>query len=166
VQEHEAKDKLMHRAGRLLGRRLYSCGEMRLKLLPFASEQEVDATVARLKELDLLNDNNYAYNLALFQIVKQGWGPVKALHSLLRRKVAPEVAQAAIERVRQDESYEAALSGYLETIFRKSSVPQNRKDLLKLLNRLRRRGFEEDTIFNTLRRKIPASAWRIFDMGD
>jgi len=150
----------------LLSRRLYSCGEMRLKLLPFAGEEEVDATLKRLKELNLLNDSNYAYNFALFQIVKQGWGPVKALHSLLRRKIAPEVAEAAIERVRQDESYEDALTRYLEKVFRKSSVPENRKDLVKLINRLRRRGFEEDTIFNTLRRKIPAAAWRAFNTGD
>jgi regulatory protein len=166
VREHEVKDRLMNRAGRLLARRLYSCGEMRLKLLPFANEQEVDATLTRLKELNLLNDNNYAYNLALFQIAKQGWGPVKALRSLLRHKVAPEVAQAAIEQVRHEESDESALARYLDKIFRKSPAPQNRKDLVKLINRLRRRGFEEDTIFNILRQKVPAAVWRNYDMGD
>lgn len=166
MPEHEVIDKLMNRAGRLLARRLYSCGELRQKLLPFASEHEVDATLSRLKELNLLNDSNYAYNLALFQIAKQGWGPIKALHSLLRYKVAPEVAQEAIERVRQDESFENALTRYLEKIFRKGPAPQNRKDLVKLINRLRRRGFEEDTIFNTLRQKMPAALWRTYDFGD
>jgi SOS response regulatory protein OraA/RecX len=166
VQEQEVKLKLMNKAGRLLSHRLYSCGEMRLKLLPFANEQEVDAALTRLKELNLLNDGNYAYNLALFQIAKQGWGPAKAFHSLLRHKIAPEEAQLAIERVEKEESYEVALTRFLEKSFRKSPVPQNRSDLTRLINRLRRRGFADATIFNTLRQKIPAAVWRTFDSGE
>jgi SOS response regulatory protein OraA/RecX len=166
VQEREANNKLMNKAGRLLARRLYSCGEMKLKLLPLANEQEVDATLKRLKELDLLNDSKYAYNLGLFQVAMQGWGPVKVLHYLLRHRVAPEVAHLAIERIQLDESYEVALTRYLEKTFRKSPLPQNRKDLVKLINRLRRRGFEDDTIFSILRQKIHAGVWRKFDMGE
>jgi len=166
VQGRETKDRLANRAGRLLARRLYSCGEMKLKLLAYATEKEVDATLTRLKELNLLNDNNYAYNLALFQMAKQGWGPIKVLHSLLRHQVSTEVARSAIERVRKAEGCEVALTRYLERFFRKCPVPENRKELVKLVNRLRMRGFEEDTIFSILRQRIPTAVWRKFDMGE
>jgi SOS response regulatory protein OraA/RecX len=166
VQEPEFKNKLMNKAGRLLARRLYSCGEMRLKLARFADEQDVEAILERLLELNLLNDSNYAYNFALYRIRQQGWGPIKVLHSLIRRKVEPVVAQSAIERVRQDENDEAVLSGYLDKAFGKGLVPKDRKDLRKLINHLRQRGFQDDTIYTTLRQKIPATVWRTFDMGD
>jgi SOS response regulatory protein OraA/RecX len=166
VQELELKNKLMNKAGRLLARRPFSCGEMRLKLARFADQEDVEAILKRLQEVNLLNDSNYAYNFALHQIRQQGWGPIKVLHSLILRKVEPVVAQSAIERVRQDESDEAVLSGYLDRSFEKSLVPRDRKDLRKLINHLRRRGFQEDTIYKTLRQKIPAKVWRTFDMGD
>ncbi len=166
MQEPELKNKLMNKAGRLLSRRLYSCGEMRLKLAPFADEEGIEEALKRLQELNLLNDSDYAYNLALYQMRQQGWGPNKVLHNLLRRKVEPDVAQAAIERVRQNEGFESLLAGYLEKALRKGSVPKHRKDLQKLINRLRRRGFQDDTIYTILRQKFPASLWRNYNVGE
>jgi regulatory protein len=166
VLELKLKNKLMNKAGRLLARRLYSRGEMKLKLARFAETKDVEPVLDRLQELNLLNDGNYAYNFALYRIRQEGWGPIKVLHSLIRRHVEPDLAQSAIERVRQEESDESVLNEYIEKSFRKGAVPASRKELRKLIDHLRRRGFLDDTIYKSLRQRIPAAVWRTFDMGD
>jgi SOS response regulatory protein OraA/RecX len=156
----------MQRAVRLLSRRPYSCEEMRLKLAPYAGDQEIDAVLNRLVELSLLNDEEYAYNFALCQTRQQGWGPLKVFHSLLRKRVPAKLAELTIDRIRRETSDEVVLREYVGRYFRKSGIPQDRKGIHKLIAHLRRRGYLDETIFMTLRGTIPPSAWRTFETGD
>ena len=75
--EEESSSKIMHRAGLLLARRPYSRGELREKLSMLGDHQEIESTLDRLQELNLLNDVNYSYNLASYWMKHEGWGPIK-----------------------------------------------------------------------------------------
>jgi SOS response regulatory protein OraA/RecX len=62
VIEGESAKKLLQKAGRLLAWRAYSRGELEAKLRSQAEEKEIQAVLGRLEELNLLNDEQYAYN--------------------------------------------------------------------------------------------------------
>jgi regulatory protein len=157
--------KLMSKAGALLARRAHTRGELREKLLRFADEPEVEATLGRLEELNLLNDREYAYNFASRRSRHEGWGPLRVRQALLRRRVAPDLVEHALRRV-MEEAGDTALREYVEKHCRKTGWPQDRRGIQRLIGHLRRRGFHEDSILNALRLLIPAAVWQRFDTGD
>ena len=156
----------MQKAGALLARRSYSKGELRAKLEKLGNEEEVATTLARLESLGLLNDAEYAYNFASWRIKEMAWGGAKVHHSLLRRHVSPRLAESAIDRVHREISEDLVLSRYLDKLRKRNGVPRDRKAIQKLASHLRSRGFQEDRIWNVLREKIPAAAWRSYDTGE
>jgi SOS response regulatory protein OraA/RecX len=156
----------MQKAGRLLARRAYSRGELEARLCADPDEAGLEAVLRRLEELNLLNDEQFAYNFALCRMMQDGWGPIKVLHSLLRRRVEAHLAESAIERVRQEIGDGSLLQGFLADYCSKHRLPEDRRSIQRLVSRLKRRGFAEETIYSVLRRTIPAEAWRCFDSGD
>ncbi len=56
MTDPDVQKKLLNKAGAILGRRPHSRGELRLKLLRYGAETEVEAALDRLQELNLLND--------------------------------------------------------------------------------------------------------------
>lgn len=156
---------LLRRAGRLVARRACSRGELRERLSGLGSPAEIEETLQRLEDLHLLNDSDYAYNFASNRITQKGWGPVKVFHALIRRQVSPDIAESALERVREEAGERIWLEGYLEKYWRTRHLPRNRKDIGRLVVHLRRRGFHEDAILEVLRHKISEDAWRAFDAG-
>ncbi len=164
--ENESTEKLLHAAVRALARRAYSRGELEARLCLKAQEEEVRIVLRRLEELNLLNDGQYAYNFALWRMKQDGWGPAKALHSLLRRKVEPQLAKAAVDRVRRELGDAYLLQNYLNSYSSRHETPHDRKSIQKLISRLQRRGFQEEVIHGVLRKTIPAAAWYRFERGD
>lgn len=166
MTEPDPIKKLMTRAGSLLSRRSYSCGEIRRKLLTSADAARVDQVVERLLELNLLNDADYAYNFAFARMNRDGWGSLKVLHALLRRQVPESLAEAAIERVQSAGDKEAFVVRYLDQYFSRREPPRDRKSLRRLITHLRRRGYRDDDIYSALRGRVPAAVWARFDTGD
>jgi SOS response regulatory protein OraA/RecX len=166
VTEPDPLKKLMSKAGSLLARRSYSCGEMRRKLLSSGNEVQADQVVTRLRQLNLLNDGDYAYNFAFARMNQDGWGSLKVLHALLSRQIPASLAEAAIERVQSEGEKGMFLARYLDHYFRRKESPRDRKSLRKLIAHLRRRGFREDEIYSALRGRLPAEVWSRFDTGD
>ncbi len=164
--ESESKNRLLRRAVRALARKPHSRGELEARLSPGADVTEVQQVLVRLEDLNLLNDEQYAYNFALWRMKQDGWGPAKALHALLRRRVAPNLAQAAVERVRREAGDACLLQEYLRGYSRKHQLPQDRKSIQRLISRLQRRGFPEEVIYGVLRQLLPAASWHCFDRGD
>ena len=156
----------MQKAGALLSRRPYSKGELRDKIRKLADGEQVEATLDRLEAVGLLNDAEYAYNFAFRRIMEMAWGPARVRSSLIRRQVPPQVAEAAIDRVQQGVSEELLLSRYVDRFDQKRGLPTNRRAIQKLISHLRSRGFNEDLIWDTRRRKIPVAAWRKYDTGE
>jgi len=164
--EPDSSKNLMRKAGSLLARRSYSRGELRDKLAPLGEAGQIESVLDRLEQLNLLNDADYAYNSAVRWIKQEGWGPFKVHHLLLRRQIPEAVAEAALNRVRQEISDTGALEAYLERRGRTRPAPVDRKGIIKLITALRRRGFLEDAIWRVLRQRIPGAAWQNFEAGE
>ncbi len=158
--------ELMHKAASLLARRAHSRGELRAKLLKFGEESRIEPVLDRLRELNLLNDADYAYNSAVRWMRDEGWGVLRVMQMLKRRHISASMADETIRRLGQQVNDGVALEGYLERRFRKQPWPADRKAIRKLFMHLQRRGFREDVIWNLLRQKIPAAAWQQFEIGD
>jgi len=166
VTEAELHKKLLNRAGILLSRRPCSRGELASVLLKIAGPDSVDPVLDRLEQLKLLNDTEYAYNFAFNQLKAKGWGPVRVLQDLLLRKVSPELAESTVNSIKATLSEQEILEDYLERYYRRKRLPADRKGVARLLSHLRRRGFVEDTIIQTLRRKLSPAVWENFETGD
>lgn len=164
--EGESAKRLLHKAVRTLARRAHSRGELRAKLRSGADEEDVNLVLQRLEELNLLNDEQYAYDFAHSRMKQDGWGPIRVLHSLLRRFIEPHLAESAIERIRREKGDRHLLEGYLQGYCSKHGLPRDQRSIQRLISHLQRRGFQEETIYSTLRQAIPATAWRCFDRGD
>ncbi len=162
----ELRQELLKKAGRLLARRPYSRAEMRAKLSKWGNTDAVEGALDHMEAVGLLNDRDYAYNLAFSCIRQRGWGSARVRQYILRRQVAEDVIEKAIDRVRGDISDEASLYEYLNRHCRKSGLPSDRKGIQKLIDHLRRRGFADATILRTLRQAIPQVNWECFETGD
>jgi regulatory protein len=92
--------KTYDRALRLLAARGRSVRELRRRLL-VAKEPEVhvDAALERLVSAGLLDDEEYARQVARSQMIGRGYAPRRLKQELARRGVARDVADRAIELV-------------------------------------------------------------------
>lgn len=162
----DALRPLFQKAGRLLARRPYSRGELRDRLLRAAEAADVEEVLDRLESLRLLNDAEYAYNFAAQRIRLECWGPLKVEQALERRRVPPDAIAAALERVEAELGEETALESFVDKCCRTAGVPRDRREIHRMIQRLRRRGFHDESIRSVLRKRIPAAAWRHFDTGE
>jgi SOS response regulatory protein OraA/RecX len=151
--------KILHKATALLARRAYSRGELRARLAKFGETEQIDAVLERLQHWNLLNDADYAYNCASRWIKEEGWGPVRVIHRLMQRMVPASEAEAAVDRVNQEVGTSQPLETYLDRYFRMRPLPADRKAIQKLFQSLLRRGVRGEVIWNSLRGRIPSSAW-------
>jgi regulatory protein len=166
VTDSEIRKKLLNKAGAILARRPHARGELRLKLLRHAAEPDVDGALDYLQDLNLLNDSEFAYNFASHRARVEGWGPLKIRQALLRCKVAPELVQNVVDRIRRDPANGPALREYVERRCRRMGLPADRKGVNRLVVHLRRRGYTEDSIWAVLRKLIPAAVWQHYESGD
>jgi regulatory protein len=100
LAEEGASLKTYDRALRFLAARGRSVRELRRRLL-LAKEPEpfVDAALQRLEGLGLLNDTDYARQVARSQMLGRGYAPRRLQQELARRGVARDVADRAIDLV-------------------------------------------------------------------
>lgn len=166
MTDPDVQKKLLNKAGAILGRRPYSRGELRLRLLRYGAPAEVAAALDRLEELNLLNDAEYAYNFAFYRAKVQGWGPLRLRQGLLRRHVAPGLAESVLERVRRDLGDATTLREYIERHCRRCGLPADRTGVQRLVAHLRRRGFFEEHIWAALRDLLPATVRQRDESGD
>ena len=157
---------LLKKAGDLLSHRAYSRGEMGDKLGEVAEERQVEEALDHLEQLNLLNDTEYAYNFALYRIMRDGWGPEKVHYALARRHIAKKTIQDVLEKIRNELGEEFALVEYMQKHCRKQGLPDDPKGVQKLVAHLRRRGFDESVIFQVLERVIPATVMQRFETGE
>ena len=104
----ETYEALWNRALWYLGRRDYGARELRQKLLrprpnkPLPSEEDIDRAIARLCELDLINDGRYAQRLAE-TLSQKGYGARGIAYELKRRglEAQAELPIEDSERIRE-----------------------------------------------------------------
>ncbi|MEO7144053.1 MAG: regulatory protein RecX [Bryobacteraceae bacterium] len=149
-------EKLMEYALRLLGGRALSIGELRDKLGRRAEKpDDIDPVLARMKELGYLNDVRFADAYAAARLENQGFGRMRVLRDLRQRRVAPVVAERAVEQVFQDTDEAALIEEFLRRKFRGTDLPRAMKDEKKLASayrRLRYAGFSSGASIRVLKR--------------
>ena len=158
--------QLMRKAGALMARRPYSRGELQAILARHGDAQQVVSVLHRLEQLNLLNDTEYAYNFAVRRMRQEGWGSDKVRALLLHRQVSGHIADAAIDRVRQEIGETGALESYLDRRSRARPLPGDPRGVHRLILSLQRRGFARETIREVLRHRIPATVWEDFETGE
>ena len=149
-------DGLWELALKLLGGRAYSSGELRQKLRTRAGRAEdVDATLARLKEYRYLDDRRFAESFAAARLENQRLGRNRVARDLRGRRVAPAVAEAAIEKTYQRVDEVALIEAYIRKKYRDTppaDLFQTEKQLASAYRRLMRAGFGSGNIIRALKR--------------
>jgi regulatory protein len=138
------------------GARAQSSGELRAKLKPRAERPEdVDATMAKLKEYGLLDDKRFAESVAVSKLENQGFGKQRALRDLRLRRVAAGVAEKAVEGVYAEQDESALIEEFIRRKYRKverEGLFREDKDLASAFRRLRTAGFQTGNIIRVLKR--------------
>ncbi len=154
------------RAGKLLAGRAYSRAELRNKLVKIAPASQVDLVLDRLQQLNLLNDEEYAYNFALSRIQRDGWSVAKVRVALIQREIGPDVVESVIERVRGELDLRASLEQYVRKRLSTIKPPIGPRQVHKLVLHLRGRGHDQESIKRALKQNIPKALLRQLEIGE
>jgi regulatory protein len=141
---------------RTLGARACSSGELRLKLRARAERAEdVDTTLARLKEYRYLDDRRFAESFATARLENQRLGKHRVVRDLLRRRVAPALAESTAGKTFQQVDEVALIEEHIRRKFKhtkRSGLFKDQKDLASAYRRLLRAGFSTGNIIKVLKR--------------
>ena len=148
--------QLWELALKTLGARACSTGELRQKLVQRAARlEDVDATLARLKEYRYLDDRRFAENFASARLENQRIGKNRVSQELRRRRVAPSLAQTAVEKTYKNVDETTLIEEFLRRKYR--SAPReplfgDDKQLASAYRRLMRAGFGSGNAIRALKR--------------
>jgi regulatory protein len=149
-------DGLWELALKALGARACSAGELRQKLRARATNlEDVDATLARLKEYRYLDDRRFAENYAAARLENQRLGKNRVTQELRRRRVAPSLAEAAVEKTYSQTDEVALIEEFIRRKYRSTSpgdLFQDDKQLASGYRRLVRAGFNSGNAIRVLKR--------------
>ncbi len=150
------RDHLYEYALRTLGGRAYSLGELREKLRRrAAAAEDIEGVLGRLKEHGYLNDKRYADNFAAARLENEGFGRGRVLRDLRQHRVAPALAEEAVQRVFQDTDETALIESFLARKYRGKDLGKflgEEKNLAGAYRRLRYAGFGGGTSIRVLKR--------------
>jgi regulatory protein len=139
-----------------LGARACSSGELRQKLRARAERAEdVDATLARLKEYRYLDDRRFAESFAAARLENQRLGKHRVVRDLLRRRVAPALAESVTGKTFQRVDEVALIEEHIRHKYRATKrvgLFKDEKDLASAYRRLLRAGFSTGNIIRVLKR--------------
>jgi regulatory protein len=100
VDRDRSRERTMNRAIRLLAAKPRSIAELRERLLekPWTDAEIIEAVLAKLKEYNYLDDDQYARDLALSKLRQKPQG---------RRKLEQRLSQKKLDRPTPDAAYQA-----------------------------------------------------------
>lgn len=153
LQEAAADVTTYDRALSLLAFRSRSARELRRRLVQKGEVAErVDRTIERLTTAGLLDDAEYARQVARSKLLGQGASKRRLAQELFRRGVARQVADDAIGDVIEDESVdeETVVKGLVRKKLRSLSDEDPVAQRRRLYGFLARRGYSSDVIRRAL----------------
>ncbi len=107
----------------------------------------IDDVVARLYELEYLDDEAYAHDYAHNRFSSKKYGPVRIRRELKERGIDRHLADAAVDTLFEDEDATAAAWEHAESRWpRLADADDPRRRRQKMYRYLRRRGFTSETI--------------------
>lgn len=141
---------------RALSVRAHSMGELREKLRRKAARQEdIPSVLTRLKECGYLDDRKFAETLATSRQENQGLGKFRVLRELRTRRVAPKLAESAVEKAYRGADETKLIEEYLRRKYRKEKLDEflsDPKHLASAYRRLRYAGFSSGPAIRVLKR--------------
>lgn len=151
-----APEALFEYAVKCLGARAYSTGDLKIKLrLRAANPADADGVIDRLKDVGYLDDRRFAENYATARFENQGFGRMRVLIDLRSRRVAPDLAEKAVEQAMGDRSEAELIDAFIER--RMHSVAtggpiEDQNKLAAAYRKLRRAGFSSGPVIAALKR--------------
>jgi regulatory protein len=139
-----------------LGMRGLTVFELREKLRKRAQDPlDVDGVLAKLKEYGYLNDDRFAETFATARRDNQGFGKRRVLQDLKQRRVAPKVAEQAVQQTFDGVDETAMIEQFLARKFRGKNLHdylQEQKHLAAAFRRLQYAGFGAGPSIQVLKR--------------
>lgn len=149
-------DALKAYAVRLLSGRALTVAELKAKLRTRAVDAEaIDPLVAQLKDYGYLNDSRFAEHFAGSRVQSGTYGRQRVLSDLLKKKVAPKVAERAVGDAYQGVDEATQVQQFLERKYRGKDLGamlRDQKVLASVYRRLRTAGFSSGTSIRVLKR--------------
>jgi regulatory protein len=149
-------EELFNYALTLLARRAQSAGELRVKLQRrAAAPADVEQAIAKLREYGYVDDERFAASYATARRDSGSVGRSRVLRDLRQRRVAPGVAQEAVQQAFEDVDEFAAITAWLDRKYRSVDLKdylQDPKHLASAYRKLRYAGFASAPAIRALKR--------------
>jgi len=136
----------------MLSRRPYSIAELRRALEnKCPKNDQVDAAIARLRELGFLDDRKFAEQYAYSLAQNRAFGPHRLRRELKAKLVNYQEIESAVERVYQETPAQTLLEKALDKKVRSIRLPLTRAKFHSLCQGLMRLGFNAGDIIKAVR---------------
>ncbi|MGA8026799.1 MAG: RecX family transcriptional regulator [Bryobacteraceae bacterium] len=151
-----SREALWNYALRALGSRPHSAGELRQKLAQRAeSSDDVDAAMAKLREYGFADDQKFSEAFAAGRLENRGFGRFRVLRDLRSKRIAPLIAELAVQKAFADTDEQDLIQRFLEKKYRGKDLTaflNQEKNLANAYRRLRTAGFTSSGSLSVLRR--------------
>jgi len=149
----KARRKTFDRAVNLLTYKPRSENELRQRLLEkdWTNAEIVEAVLAKLKEYNYLNDDQFAKEFAASRLRQKPIGKRVLKQKLALKRLDKETVDAALEKAFEDTPEEDVIERAIEKRLRIKGKPETREDSKKFYDYLLRQGFSYDLVSNKMR---------------
>jgi len=149
----KARRKTFDRAVNLLTYKPRSENELRQRLLEkdWTNTEIVEAVLAKLKEYNYLNDEQFAKEFAASRLRQKPIGKRVLKQKLALKRLDKETVDAALEKAFEDTPEEDVIERAIEKRLRIKGKPETREDSKKFYDYLLRQGFSYDLVSNKMR---------------
>jgi regulatory protein len=148
------EEKAFQRAVRFLSYRARSKLEVRNKLAQAGfAEKIVEAALAKLRSLELLNDEAFARGWVRGRVEGRGYGPLRVERELRRKGIHDSLIQRVMDEFFASDQVEANARSLLERRFRGQDL-RDRKILHRAVSFLQRRGYRNSVIAAVVRSSL------------
>jgi regulatory protein len=151
---------------RILARKAYSAGEIKQKLsLRAAPGCNVSSVLTKLKEYGFADDEKFSETFAQSRLRNEGFGRSRVLRDLRTKRVAPKVAEEAIEKTFAGTSEAELIDNFLARKYRSKDLVvflQEEKNVASAYRKLRLAGFSSNATLAALKRHGKRAAdWEV-----
>jgi regulatory protein len=159
LDPERTRTRTLQRAVKLLAAKPRSLAELRARLLEkeWASEEAVDAALAKLKEYGYLDDERFAFGYASYRVKQRPVGRQRLARDLQMKKVDRATTDQALELVFQETPEAELVDRAIAKRIRLRGRPNTRQETKSLFDHLLRLGFSYDLIMDKVRAASAAS---------
>ena len=149
----QKRRRTFERAVKLIAAKSRSVADLRERLLESknATETDVEAVIARLREYGYLDDEKFAFSYASLKVKQRPIGRRRLERDLKFKKVEDSVADEALELVYAETSEEELIDRAIEKRIRLRGKPKTRLESKSLFDYLLRQGFPFELVSEKVR---------------